>query len=61
MDALKESSQPLLFSHTGVKTLRDGDRYLTDDEIVAIASRGGIIGIWPNGESSPYGQRTRTD
>jgi membrane dipeptidase len=53
MDALKESSQPVLFSHTGVKALHDGDRYLTDDEIVAIASKGGVIGIWPNGDSNP--------
>jgi membrane dipeptidase len=53
MDALKESSQPLLFSHTGVKALHDGDRYITDEEIVTIASKGGVIGIWPNGESSP--------
>jgi membrane dipeptidase len=53
MDALKESSEPVLFSHTGVKALHDGDRYLTDAEIVAIASKGGVIGIWPNGESSP--------
>ena len=53
MDAVKESSQPVLFSHTGVKALHDGDRYLADDEIVAIASKGGIIGIWPNGESNP--------
>jgi membrane dipeptidase len=53
MDALKESSQPVLFSHTGVKALHDGDRNLTDDEIVAIASKGGIIGIWPNGELIP--------
>jgi membrane dipeptidase len=53
MDAVKESSQPVLFSHTGVKKLHDGDRYLADDEIVAIASNGGVIGIWPNGESNP--------
>jgi membrane dipeptidase len=53
MDTLKESSQPVLFSHTSVKALHDGDRYLADDEIVAIASKGGVIGIWPNGESNP--------
>jgi membrane dipeptidase len=40
MDAVKESSQPVLFNHTGVKTLHDGDRYLAGDEIVAIASNG---------------------
>jgi membrane dipeptidase len=53
MDTLRESSQPVLFSHTGVKALHDGDRNLTDDEIVAIAAKGGIIGIWPNGELIP--------
>ena len=53
MDTLRESSQPVLFSHTGVKALHDGDRNLTDDEIVAIASKGGIVGIWPNGELIP--------
>jgi membrane dipeptidase len=53
MDALKESSQPMLFSHTGVRALHDGDRYLSDDEILAIASKGGVIGIWPSGESNP--------
>ena len=47
MAALAISSQPMVFSHTGVKALHDGDRYLTDDEIRAIAARGGVIGIWP--------------
>ncbi len=43
---------PVLFSHTGVKALHDGDRDLTDAEIKAIAADGGVIGIWPNGESN---------
>jgi membrane dipeptidase len=47
MDALETSTQPILFSHTGVKSLHEGDRYLTDDEIRAIAAKGGVIGIWP--------------
>src|SRR5690606_24147751 len=47
MDALEVSSQPMVFSHTGVKALHEGDRYLTDDEIRAIAASGGVIGIWP--------------
>ena len=50
LDTLSLSRHPALFSHTGAKALRDGDRYLTDDEIRAIGSRGGLIGIWPNGE-----------
>ena len=47
MDALEASSQPVLFSHTGAKALHDGARYITDEEIKAIAAHGGVIGIWP--------------
>jgi membrane dipeptidase len=47
LDAIETSSQPILFSHTGVKALQEGDRYLTDDEIRAIGAAGGVIGIWP--------------
>jgi membrane dipeptidase len=47
MDALETSTQPIIFSHTGVKALHQGDRYVTDDEIRAIAAKGGLIGIWP--------------
>ncbi|MCI0433846.1 MAG: dipeptidase [Gemmatimonadetes bacterium] len=46
-DALEVSSQPILFSHTGVKALQDADRHLTDEEIRAIAAKDGVIGIWP--------------
>jgi len=45
------SRAPVLFSHTGAKALHDGDRDLTDDEIKVIAAKGGVVGIWPNGES----------
>jgi membrane dipeptidase len=47
MDTLQTSSQPLVFSHTGVKVLHEGDRYVTDDEIRAIAAKSGVVGIWP--------------
>lgn len=47
LDTLAVSTQPIVFSHTGVKALHDGDRYLTDDEIRAIAAKGGLVGIWP--------------
>jgi membrane dipeptidase len=47
LDALEVSSHPILFSHTGVLALYEGDRYITDDEIRAIAAGGGVIGIWP--------------
>jgi membrane dipeptidase len=47
LDAIEVSSQPILFSHTGVRSLQEGDRYLTDAEIRAIGAAGGVIGIWP--------------
>lgn len=47
IDVVAVSRHPVIFSHTGVKALYEGDRYLTDEEIRAIASNGGIIGIWP--------------
>ncbi|MFC1554086.1 dipeptidase [candidate division KSB1 bacterium] len=47
MDVVAVSQHPVLFSHTGVKALHEGDRYLSDEEIKAIAEKGGIIGIWP--------------
>ena len=48
LDAARVSQDPIIFSHTGVKALYDADRCLDDDEIKAIASTGGIIGIWPS-------------
>ncbi len=53
VDVLELSAAPVVFSHTGVKALHDGDRYLTDDEIRAIAAKGGVVGIWPNGSGVP--------
>jgi len=48
MGALEVSEHPIIFSHTGCKALHEGDRYVTDEEIRAIAAKGGIIGIWPS-------------
>jgi membrane dipeptidase len=53
LDTLRVSRAPVLFSHTCVKALCDTDRALSDEEITAIAHRGGVIGIWPNGETNP--------
>jgi membrane dipeptidase len=53
MDAVRVSRAPVLFSHTGVKALADTDRALADEEIRAIARTGGVVGIWPNGDSVP--------
>ena len=48
LDAVRVSADPIIFSHTGVKALYEADRCLDDDEIKAIASTGGLIGIWPS-------------
>ena len=47
MDAIEASTKPIIFSHTGVKARIEADRHLTDDEILAIANDGGMVGIWP--------------
>lgn len=49
MDALALSRHPLIFSHGGVRNYTEHDRALTDAQIRAIAEKGGVVGIWPNG------------
>ena len=51
LDTLALSEHPVLFSHGGLKALHEQDRALTDDEVRAIATAGGVVGIWPNGSS----------
>jgi membrane dipeptidase len=38
---------PLVSSHSGARALQDFARYLGDDELRAIASTGGVVGLWP--------------
>jgi len=47
-DVLKESRLPVLFSHTGSYALRKLARHLEDDDLRAIAAKGGIVGLWPH-------------
>jgi membrane dipeptidase len=44
---LAESRHPVLFSHTGPYALRQIARHLEDKDMMAIAKKGGVIGIWP--------------
>ncbi len=53
MDTLALSRAPVLFSHGGITALDHCDRCLTDEEIRAIAQKGGVVGIWPDGEYNP--------
>ncbi len=44
-DALEVSSAPVLASHSGCRALHDHPRNLTDDQLRALARRGGVVGI----------------
>jgi microsomal dipeptidase-like Zn-dependent dipeptidase len=44
-DVLAVATRPLLVSHTGVKGTCDNNRNLSDDQIRAVAAKGGLIGI----------------
>jgi membrane dipeptidase len=44
---LAESRQPVIFSHTRPYALRQIARHLEDKDMMAIAKKGGVIGIWP--------------
>lgn len=50
-DVLEVSEDPVIFSHGGLKAIREQDRALTDEEVEWIAASGGVVGIWPNGSS----------
>ena len=44
---LAASQHPFVCSHTGVYALRANSRHLDDGDMIAIAKKGGVIGIWP--------------
>jgi membrane dipeptidase len=44
-DVLAMASRPVVVSHTGVKGTCDNNRNLSDDQIRAVAAKGGLIGI----------------
>lgn len=48
-EVLELSIHPVIFSHGGVREYTDHDRAVTDEQIRAIAAKGGAIGIWPHG------------
>ena len=45
--AVEVTNRPVVSSHSGARVLDDFARFLSDDEIRAIASTGGVIGLWP--------------
>ena len=44
-DVLAIATRPLVVSHTGVKGTCNNNRNLSDDQIRAVAAKGGLIGI----------------
>jgi microsomal dipeptidase-like Zn-dependent dipeptidase len=44
-DVLSIATRPLVVSHTGVKGTCNNNRNLSDDQIRAVAAKGGLIGI----------------
>ncbi len=46
-DIVDYGTSPIVASHAGARAVENFERYLDDEEIVAIAKRGGLIGLWP--------------
>ena len=46
-DIAKRTRYPIIASHAGTRSVEDFARYLDDDEILAIAGTGGLVGLWP--------------
>ncbi|MBY9078489.1 dipeptidase [Paenibacillus sp. HN-1] len=47
IDAIKASSQPIVFSHANVKQISSNPRNKTDEEIKLLAENGGVMGLTP--------------
>ena len=45
LDIIERSADPVIFSHSGVRAVKDHERNITDAQIDACAARGGVIGI----------------
>lgn len=45
-DAIRVSKKPVAFTHTGCHALADHPRNRTDDELRAVAEKGGVCGIY---------------
>lgn len=45
MEAIEHSSKPILLSHTVAKSLHDHPRAKSDEEMLACANRGGVVGV----------------
>jgi membrane dipeptidase len=61
LDTIEVSERPVTVTHSGVRALCETVRNKTDEEIKALAARGGVIGIPPkSGFLKPDGLKTGT-
>jgi membrane dipeptidase len=47
LDITAAASRPVACTHTGARARQDFARFLSDDELRAVAGTGGVIGLWP--------------
>src|SRR5699024_10088204 len=47
LNAIEESTDPVVFSHANVKNISDNPRNKTDEEIKMLAEKGGVMGLTP--------------
>jgi membrane dipeptidase len=45
MELMERSTAPVVFSHSNARALHDHERNIADDQIIACAAQGGVIGI----------------
>lgn len=58
MEALEVSSRPVINSHGCVRAVRDHPRNLSDEQIVALARKGGVLGIMTKSDCLKEGGAT---
>ena len=45
LDAIEVSDDPVVFSHSNAKSVRDNPRNLTDEQMTAVAAKSGVVGL----------------
>jgi len=45
LDAVEHSMKPIVISHTAMRAITDNPRCVTDEQLKAVAAKGGVVGI----------------